>query len=94
MMNAVIRVNFGSAVDGEDFGTVSADELLTGAQCAELVGVKPSTWRSLVRQGYAPAADDPGLGPANRRIGRWYRSTVLAFIAQRPGRTGRPRKAV
>jgi hypothetical protein len=68
------------------------DPLLTGAECAALAGVAAATWRSLVRGGYAPKADDPGVGPVNRRTPRWRRSSVERFIRDRPGRTGRPRK--
>lgn len=61
------------------------DRLLTGAEVAGLLGIAAATWRSLVAQGYAPPADDPGVGPVNRRAKRWHLSTVRAFQRSRPG---------
>lgn len=94
MMGRVIRVNFGDAVDDGDCGVVrlSDDDLLTSAECAALVSatLTPAAWRSLVSKGYAPKADDPGVGPVNRRTPRWRRGAVKAYVASRPGRTGRP----
>lgn len=69
--------------------TVQGDDpLLTTAQCAERAGVKPNTWRTFVRDGYVPAADDPGdlEVSANRRSPKWRASTVERFMAARPGR--------
>ena len=72
------------------------DRLLTSKEAAEVVGVKPATWLSLVSQGYAPKPDDPDEGrPVNRRTPRWLESSVETFKANRPGRgaPGRPRRA-
>jgi hypothetical protein len=64
-------------------------ELLTGAEVARLLEVKPASWRSLVSLGYAPAADEPGTGPANRRKPLWRLETVRGYMLSRPGRGSR-----
>jgi hypothetical protein len=71
--------------------TANHDPLLTGPEAAARCGLAASTWRSYVRGGYVPPADDPddGPGPANRRSPRWYRSTVDAFRANRLGQGAR-----
>lgn len=63
----------------------SPDPLLTGAQAAQRLGLVPSTWRSYVARGYAPAPDDPGdlSASANRRNPRWRASSVDRFKANR-----------
>lgn len=72
---------------------VSGDDLLTSAECAQYVGVSVATWRSLVKQGYAPKADDLDEDrPQNMRRHRWKLSAVIEFRKTRPGRTGRPKK--
>lgn len=62
-------------------GDVVADpeRLLTGPQVAASLGMTPGAWRKAVSKGYAPAADDPGEGPVNRRTPRWRVSTVREF---------------
>lgn len=62
------------------------DSLLTGAQIADVLGIVPATWRSLVRSGHAPRPDDPGVGAVNRRTPRWKISTIAEFRRTRPGR--------
>lgn len=66
---------------------VESDELLTGPEIAQRLGLSPATWRSFVYKGFAPKADDPDEGrPVNRRSPRWRESTVAAWKASRPGR--------
>jgi hypothetical protein len=69
------------------------DPLLNAKQCAELAGMPPGNWRSLVNAGWAPTADDPGdlEVSANRRNPKWRRSTVARFLVTRRG-PRRPRK--
>lgn len=55
------------------------ERLLTGPQVAAALGMTPGAWRQAVYAGYAPAADDPGQGPVNRRTPRWRVATVRAF---------------
>lgn len=65
------------------------DPLLTYAECAELIGVAPGTYRGYVSTGDAPAPDDPDDAdgkPANRRQPRTRRSRVIAWNKDRPGR--------
>jgi len=76
----VMRVSIpheGGPVEGD----VVADpnELLTAADVARLLGLQPSTWRAYVCRGQAPPADDPGVGPVNRRTPRWRLSTVREY---------------
>lgn len=83
-MGIVVRVNFG----GPRPGDVVADpaRLLSASEVAALLGIDPKTWRSLVTQGYAPPADDPGgVGPLRGRRPRWRLSTVRRFKQSRPG---------
>jgi hypothetical protein len=85
-VGVVVKVDFGG--DGPRRGDVVADpqRLLSGAEIAALLGVKPATWRSLVRQGYAPEPDDPGGdGPLKGRRPRWRLSTVRRFKQSRKG---------
>jgi len=85
----VVRVTLGGEIQlqGEE-----PEPMLTGRQCAELLGVKPSTWRVLVRDGYAPPADDKDLDrPEGCRLPRWRLSTFETFKANRPGRGRGPR---
>lgn len=62
---------------------------LTAEQCAELAGVGASTWRAYVSRGQAPAPSgfDPESGA---RV--WDEAQVRAWLVERPGRPGRPRK--
>lgn len=63
---------------------------LTAAQCAALVGVAPRTWSAYVARDQAPAplpGFDPGTG-----LRVWDEATVRAWMAARPGKSGRPRK--
>lgn len=86
----VIRVTLGGEIQlqGDE-----PDLLLTVAQCAARIGVKPVTWRGYVRDGYVPPADHPGdlEVSANRRSPKWRASTVDAYQANRPGRGRGPR---
>jgi hypothetical protein len=88
--DVAVRVTLG----GEVVVAPDPDPWLTSAQCAERIGVKPGTWRTLVRDGYAPRADDPGdpASPANRRTHRWRTSSVDRFVANRPGQGKGPRR--
>ena len=69
--------------------TVDPDELLTGPECARLLEIDPATWRSYVRKGYIPPADDPGVGPVNRRTPKWRLATVREFKQSRRGQGAR-----
>lgn len=63
------------------------DPLLTVAEVAALIGWTTGAWRAEVSTGRAPAADDPDADrPANRRMPRWRRSTVIEWKRKRPGR--------
>jgi hypothetical protein len=62
------------------------DRLLTTAEVAAALGIQPATWRKMVSVGSAPRADDPGVGPVNRRTPRWRVSTVRAFRLGRKGK--------
>ncbi|GAB1646753.1 helix-turn-helix transcriptional regulator [Krasilnikovia sp. MM14-A1259] len=63
-----------------------ADAWLDPTEAAALAGVAPSTWRSYVSRGYAPAPDDPDSGSApQRRRPRWRTSAVEAFRIDRRG---------
>jgi hypothetical protein len=65
-------------------------DVLTVADAAELVKVKPASWRHYVAVGRAPAPDGH-LG----RTPWWRRETVEQWQASRPGQGvggGRPRK--
>lgn len=61
-------------------------------EVAELLGIRPNSWRTLVSAGKAPKADDPDDDalPGERRP-KWRRSTIDAFIAARPGQGRGPR---
>lgn len=59
------------------------DEYLGNAAIARLLGVVPDTWRTLVKDGHAPAPDI--IEPLSRRRA-WKRSTILAWYPTRPGR--------
>lgn len=70
--------------------TSKRDPMLTGPEAAERCGLAASTWRSYVRSGYVPPADDPDDDrPANRRSPRWRQSTVDRFMANRAGQGAR-----
>ena len=56
------------------------DEKLTGPQVAEMLDIKPSTWRTYVMRGQAPARD----GQIDQRTPFWWRSTVEEWDASRP----------
>lgn len=63
-----------------------AGEWVDVAGAAELCGIQPSTWRTYVARGQAPAPDDPDeSAPPERRRPRWRRTTVEGWHAQRPG---------
>ncbi len=69
------------------------DPLLTVAEVAARLDIKPVTWRSYVSRGTAPPPDAPDLGrPEARRAPRWLTSTIDAWApSRRP--PGRPRAA-
>ena len=59
------------------------DPWLTTAEAAALAGVRPDTLRHYARSGHAPTP---------RQFGRalmWHKPTVLAWLAERPGRGAR-----
>lgn len=62
---------------------------LTAEECAALAGIGGSTWRSYVarEQAPAPVGYDPVSGA---RV--WDEAQVRAWLVERPGRSGRPRK--
>lgn len=65
------------------------DPWLGLGEVAARAHVRPDTWRSYVKRGYAPPPDDPddqdpGV-PKERRRRRWRTSTVDAYLASRPG---------
>lgn len=76
------------AVTGRD----ELDPLLTTAQAADMAGMRPDSWRSLVRSGHIPVADDPGdmSAPANRRAPKWRRSTVYRYMVGRRTTRSKP----
>lgn len=69
----------------------SADaEILDRAGVADLLGVQPETvsvYRARTYKDSFPEPDGKIGGSAY-----WYRSTIEAWVATRPGKTGRPRK--
>lgn len=54
--------------------------MLTGPQVADMLGIKPGSWRAMVSDGRAPRADDIGADG----YGRWDRSRIQAWDAGRP----------
>lgn len=69
-------------------GRVEADrdELLTGPQVAELLGISGPTWRNYVLGGYAPKPFDPdetrpdgSPKPVNLRRPRWTLAQVREY---------------
>jgi hypothetical protein len=91
----VVRVDLGveGVVEGEVYA--DPDRLLTGAEVAELLGIRTSTWRGYVLKGLAPLPDEPDdKRPANLRRPKWRLSSVRAYKDDpRRGRVGRPRGA-
>lgn len=69
--------------------SVDPDELLTGPEVCRLLEISGSTWRTYVKRGYAPPADDPGVGPPNRRTPRWRLETVREYLLARSGQGAR-----
>lgn len=74
------------------------DRKLYSDEAAALVGVTPATWRrycseSEGRKRQAPPEDDTDLDHGHARPW-WWESTILAWVANRPGRgaPGRSRK--
>lgn len=62
------------------------DPLVSAKEAAELLGIKPATWRSYVSRGQAPPPDEPDDEPgkpACHRFPRWRRSTVLGRVGRR-----------
>jgi predicted DNA-binding transcriptional regulator AlpA len=67
---------------------------LSMAEVAEIVGVTPGTVRSLNSKGYMPPPDViVGKSRASSAPG-WLPETIEVWKANRPGRTGRPKKTV
>lgn len=63
-----------------------ARKRITAKQAAEMVGVKPATWRAYVNRGQAPGPDgreDLSGHPY------WFESTVAQYAKTRPGRGAR-----
>lgn len=60
-------------------------ELLSATQAAARAGIATSTWRGYVARGQAPP---PDTYEADRP--RWHPATVDRWLAERPGRSGRP----
>lgn len=80
--------------EGFGMGRVVADpgRLLSGPEVAELLGIRPSTWRSYVVKGLAPAPADPDEGrPAARRCPRWSLAQVREY-RQDPRRNPKMRR--
>lgn len=63
------------------------DPLLTTADVADMLGwASAATVRAARKNGYLPEPDEPDeQTPANRRRVQWRRSTIAAFMANRPG---------
>lgn len=78
----------GITVTGRD----ELDPLMSTAEAAGLAGMRPDSWRSLVRSKRIPVADDPGdlSVSANRRNPRWRRSTVHRYMATRRTTRSKP----
>lgn len=65
-------------------------EMLDRAGVADLLGVQPETVSVYRARTYKDSFPEP-----DGKIGGsafWYRSTIEAWAATRPGKTGRPRK--
>lgn len=62
---------------------------LTADSVAELVGVRPSTIRTYAARGQMPA---PAPCPCCGHGATYDEAEVRAWLARRPGRTGRPPK--
>jgi hypothetical protein len=67
------------------FGGRPGDEKLTTKAAAERAGVKPKTWSSYVRRGYAPQPDDG----YDRRTPWWWASTIDEWKKGRKGQGAR-----
>lgn len=59
---------------------MSAD-MMTGPQVAELLGIKPVSWRAMVSDGRAPRADATG----DDGRARWDRARIERWHAARQG---------
>ena len=63
---------------------MSTDRQMTVPQVADMLGIKPGTWRAYVaRDGRAPLPD----GQHDKRTPWWWRSTVTAW-----DEAGRPKR--
>ena len=58
---------------------MSTDRQMTVPQVADMLGIKPGTWRAYVTREQAPAAD----GQHDGRTPWWYESTVRAWRVRR-----------
>lgn len=73
---------------------MAAEEWWGVAEAASHCGIRPGTWRGKVARGLAPQPDDPDEdSPPERRRPRWKADTVRAYHANRPRKTGRPRRS-
>ncbi|MFD3424295.1 hypothetical protein [Streptomyces decoyicus] len=72
---------------------VGAGRPVSIREAAEAAGVAPGTWRAYVARGQAPAADYPAGAHGHVTAvfpGPWWRkSTVAAWVADRPGQGAR-----
>ncbi len=66
-------------------GAVDDDPLLSYGEIGKIAGVKAQTVRNYRSAGRMPPPDD--LSVPDRP--RWHRSTVLAWLASRPGQGAR-----
>lgn len=56
--------------------------VLTNKEVAEILGIRPDTWRGMVKRGQAPQPD--GREPISG-YRWWYRSTIEHFAVNRKG---------
>lgn len=68
---------------------MSDEDMLSGKECADLLGIPAASWRSLVTRQDGPAPDGFGRSAAGRARPEWKRSTVEAFIRLRGVRARR-----
>ncbi len=57
-------------------------DVLTNKEVAEILGIRPDTWRGMVKRGQVPAAD--GVEPISG-YRWWHRRTIEHFAAHRKG---------
>lgn len=59
---------------------------LTNSGVAAMLGIRPDTWRGMVKMGQTPPPD--GIEPVSG-YRWWYRETIEVWNAQRPGQGSR-----